>query len=459
MTRGRDGGADAPDAKQRALLAAVVAAIVAVAAAIYVGAGVGVGSGDGTRERDALAGGRGAQNGPAAPVAGGTWVASWAASPVGGEPGTETGGLAGRSVRNVVHTSVGGTSARVTLSNLYGQAPLTITHASVAVSAGAGTAAAVVDSVRPLAFAGSAGVVVPAGGEVVSDAVRVAVPRDGDVLITTYSPSASGPVTYHPHARQISYVADGEHTRDATGVPYGGQSVVWRYATALDVLSAEAEGTVVVLGDSLTDGISSTTGANRRWPDVLSDRLRAAIGDGRDVPRYSVVNAGISGNQVLADGLGRPAENPSGVNRFERDVLGRPNVRVVVVVLGINDILRTPGVADPGRIVDGLRSLVERAHGRGVKVVGATLMPFGGHRGWSEGREGVRGVVNAEVRAGRVFDAVVDFDRAVRDGYDPRRFRVEYDSGDHLHPSDRGYARMGEVFDLDVLRGGAPARL
>lgn len=457
MTPGRDGGAQVPPARQRALLAAIVAAVVAVSAAIYVG--VGVGAVDGTSERGALAGGRGAQNNPAAPASTGTWVAAWATAPVGGEPGTETTGLAGRSVRNVVHTSAGGTSARVTLSNLYGQSPLTVSHASIAVAAGPGTAAALPESLRPLTFAGSPSVVVPAGGQVLSDVVRIAVPHDGDVLITTYSPTASGPVTYHPHARQISYVADGEHTRDATGAAYTGQSTFWRYVTALDVLGNESDGTVVVLGDSLTDGITSTAGANRRWPDVLSDRLREAVAAGRDVPRYSVVNEGISGNQVLADGLGRPAENPSGVNRFERDVLGRTNVKVVVVALGINDILRHPGTADPDVVVAGLNVLVERAHARGLKVVGATLMPFRGHRGYTGAREAVRQAINAEIRAGRVFDAVVDFDAAVRDPYDPRRFRVEYDSGDHLHPSDRGFARMGEVFDLRDLRGGAPARL
>ncbi|MGC0377032.1 SGNH/GDSL hydrolase family protein [Streptomyces sp. SAI-229] len=457
MTRGRDGGPQTPPAKQRALLAAVLAAVLAVSAAIYAGAGVG--DGDGTRERGTAAGGRGARNGPAAPASTGTWAGSWATSPVGGEPGTEMTGLAGRSVRNVVHTGAGGTSARVTLSNLYGQSPLTLTHASIAVSADPDTAAALAETMRPLTFTGSPTVVIPAGGQVVSDVVRIAVPHDGDVLITTYSPTPSGPVTYHPHARQISYVADGEHTRDATGTAYTGQSTFWRYVTALDVLGDEADGTVVALGDSLTDGVTSTTGANSRWPDVLSDRLRSAVADGRDVPRYSVVNEGISGNRVLTDGLGRPAENPSGLNRFERDVLGRTNVKVVVVALGINDILRHPGAGDPDAIVAGLEELVARGHARGVKVVGATLMPFRGHRRYTDAREDVRRVINAEIRAGRVFDAVVDFDEAVRDPYDPRRLLSEYDSGDHLHPSDRGYARMAEVFDPSDLKGGAPARL
>ncbi|GAA2421839.1 GDSL-type esterase/lipase family protein [Streptomyces coeruleofuscus] len=444
MTRGRG----------YALLAGLVAAIVALSTAIY----VGVASDDGTHSRTAVTDSR-LPNNSAAPASTGTWVGTWSTSPAAAEPGTETTGMADRSVRNVVHTSVGGTSARVTLSNLYGQSPLSITQASIAIAAGSGTPAALSDTMRQLTFNGGPTVVIPPGRQVMSDAVRIVVPPDADVLITTYTPTSSGPVTYHPRARQISYVAQGDHTADATGAPYTEQSLYWRYLTALDVLSNEADGTVVVLGDSLTDGITSTVGANNRWTDVLSDRLRAEIGAGRDLPRYSVVNQGISGNRVLTDGLGRPADNPSGLNRFARDVLERTNAKVVVIDLGVNDILRNPRLADPNAILGGLRTMVGQAHARGLKVVGATLMPFGGHRGYSDAREAVRQQINAEIRAGRVFDAVVDFDQALRDPYDPRRLRADYDSGDHLHPSDKGYARMAEVFDLESLKGSAPAKL
>ncbi|CAL9455536.1 hypothetical protein SUDANB21_02538 [Streptomyces sp. enrichment culture] len=440
--------------RHAALLTAVLAAVLAMSAVIFVGV-----SADGLRGRTTPARDGGGAGNPVSPASAGTWVTAWAAPPGGGEPGTETTGLAGRSVRNVVRTTAGGTRARVTLSNLYGRAPLTLTHASIAVSAGPDTAAALAGTMRPLTFAGNPSVVVPAGGQVVSDAVRVLIPRDAHVLISVYSPAPSGPVTYHRHARQISWVAEGEHTRDATGAPYGGQTTVWRYVTALDVLSDDSEGTVVVLGDSLTDGISASMGADARWPDVLSDRLRAALASGRDLPRYSVVNAGLSGNRILADGPGRPPRNPSALRRFDRDVLGHANVRVVVVVLGVNDILRAPDTADPERIVGGLTALTERAHARGLKVVGATLMPYRGHRGYSSYGEDVRQRVNAEIRDGGVFDEVVDFDEAVRDAYDPRRFRAGYDSGDGLHPSDRGYARMAESFELKALKGGAPARL
>ncbi|WP_282699256.1 SGNH/GDSL hydrolase family protein [Streptomyces sp. CC219B] len=454
MTRRNAGGVGVSPTKHRALLAAVVALIVALSAGIY----IGVASGGGTAGTGTLARGSAPHN-SAAPVSTGTWVTTWSASPSGAEPGTETGGMAGRSVRNVVHTSVGGTSARVTLSNHYGQSPLTVTHATLAVAAGSDTAAAITETMRRLTFGGATTVVVPPGGQVLSDAVPVTVPPDADVLVTTYSPTASGPVTYHRHARQISYVAQGDRAEDATGAAYTEETTYWRYLTALDVLSNEADGTVVVLGDSLTDGITSTQNANRRWTDVLSERLRSALESGADLPRYSVVNQGISGNQVLADGLGRPADNESGLGRFSRDVLDRTNVKVVVIDLGVNDILRNRRLADPDAVLGGLRTMVRQAHARGLKVVGATLMPFQGHRGYTDAREGVRQAINSEIRAGRVFDAVVDFDKALRDPYNPRRLRPDYDSGDHLHPSDRGYEAMAKTFTLTNLHGSAPANL
>lgn len=211
----------------------------------------------------------------------------------------------------------------------------------------------------------------------------------------------------------------------------------WRYLTAVDVHTTTAAGTIAVIGDSLTAGTGSTLDTNSRWPDVLADRLRG---------RYGVANAGIAGNRLLRDGTGVRA-----TARFERDVLDVAGVRTVVIALGINDVQRPPQETDPQRIADGLRSLTQRAHARGLRVVGATLMPYEGYRSWTPAGDGVRERVNALIRAGGVFDHVIDFDAAARDPFRPTRLRAAYDSGDHLHLNDAGYRLLGSLVDLTAL--------
>ncbi|WP_335940316.1 SGNH/GDSL hydrolase family protein [Streptomyces sp. PTD5-9] len=357
--------------------------------------------------------GHGSGAGAAAPAAvpadaDGSWFGTWSAAPVAGATGARRGGArSSRTVHNVVHTSVGGDAARITLSNLFGTRPLLVDRAAV--------------DARPVTFHGAASVAIAAGGQVVSDPVAVPVAADSDLVVTVRAPTAEGPVTAHPRSHQTSYVEeDGRRVR-RTGD--------WLHLTAVDVHNATAAGTIAVIGDSLTAGTGSTTDANSRWPDVLADRLHG---------RYGVVNAGIAGNRLLRDGTGVRA-----TARFDRDVLGVAGVRTVVVALGINDVQKYPQEADPRRIADALRSLTLRAHARGLRVVGATLMPYGGYPTWTPARDAVRERVNRLIRAGGIFDAVVDFDAAARDPHDPARLRPGYDSGDHLHLNDAGYRRLG----------------
>ncbi|MGW7091339.1 SGNH/GDSL hydrolase family protein [Streptomyces sp. NPDC054874] len=355
-------------------------------------------------------------------TSGGRWVATWAAAPVRAEPGTEDG-LPGRTIRNVVHTSIGGEVARITLSNLFGTGPLVVDQATV--------------NTRPVTFKGSATVTVAAGGQVISDPVVVPVAPDSDLQVGFRTPRAGGPVTYHPNTHQTSYLIDERGTWSTTH---------WRYLTAVDVRSESARGAIVAFGDSLTAGSGSTTDANARWTDVLADRLGG---------RYGVANAGIAGNRVV--GIGRGTGGQSGTDRLDRDVLAVAGARTVVVALGINDVQQHPQEADPQRIVDSLRALTDRAHARGLTVVGATLTPFEGFATWTPQRNAVRQAVNEQIRAGTVFDAYVDFDAAVRDPAAPNRILAPYDSGDHLHLNDDGYRALGDRLDLKVLdRTGAP---
>ncbi len=296
---------------------------------------------------------------------------------------------------------------------------------------------------------------IPVGGHVTSDPVRLNVPAAADLLVTTYSPEPSGPVTYHPWARQTNFVADGDRTEDVAGAAYDRLSPYWRYLTGVDVWSDDVQGAVAVIGDSITDGITSSPGANRRWTDFLAERLRTE----RDAPHYSVLNSGISGNRILVDGARfSPNNGPSALHRMHR-VLTHAGVKAVIIELGINDILKRPHQTDPQAILAGLRQLTQLAHQQGIRVVGGTLMPAVGHAGWNARLEAVRRGVNQEIRSGTVFDAVVDFDAALRDPSHPGRLRKTYDSGGHLHPSDNGYRAMAQAVDLELLKGSVAAKL
>jgi lysophospholipase L1-like esterase len=428
-----------------ALLAGLAAIVVLVSTAVFIGVGSEDGSLDGTSQgtRDS-----------ASPASSGKWVGTWSASAVAAEPNSRKG-YAKMSIRNVVHTSVGGTGARITLSNLYGTKPLVITHATIALAAAPSNPTAATGTMRSLTFGNSRSVSIPPGRTATSDAVRLNVPHAADLLVTTYSPRPSGPVTYHPYARQTSYVGLGDKSEETSGTAFTQQCPYWRYLTAVDVWSSETHGAVAVLGDSITDGITSSPGANRRWTDFLAERMRTE----RQAPRYSVLNGGISGNRVLVDGSRySPNNGPSGLTRMQRDVLDRTGVKAVVIEMGLNDIIKPPRQRDAGKIVDGLRQLVKAAHARGLRVVGGTLTPFGGHRGFRPHLEATRQQVNEQIRSGKVYDAVVDFDAALRDPANPDRLRPAYDSGDHLHPSDNGYRAMAEALDLKLLKGSSPAR-
>ncbi|MEU1086152.1 SGNH/GDSL hydrolase family protein [Streptomyces sp. NPDC005576] len=351
--------------------------------------------------------------------AGGRWVATWTGAPVRAAPAL-THDPAGTTVRNSVHSSTGGGAARITLSNLFGTGALVVDRARV--------------NSRPVTFGGTGKVTVPAGGEVVSDTVRTRIAADADLVVSFRTPLTGGHITQHPAALQTSYLVDARTTRPIDE---------WRYLTAVDVFSTAASGTVVAFGDSLTAGSGSTPDADRRWPDLLSDRLKGSWG---------VANQGISGNRLLSDGRGGIA----GTTRFDRDVLGVTGVRTVIVALGINDAQTAGRGLDPERIVDALRRLTGQAHARGVRVIGVTLTPFEGIGSFTPSREAIRQRVNEEIRAGGVFDAYVDFDEVVRDPAVPERIRADYDSGDHLHFNDRGYQALADSIDLGLLTGGHP---
>ncbi len=359
---------------------------------------------------------------PAAPAhSAGRWLATWAAAPVNGALESDRGTHpALRTIRNVVHTSIGGDAARITLSNLFGTHPLLIDRVTVNAS--------------PVTFRGAPSATVGAGGQIVSDPVLVPVAADSDLVVTLRTPTARGPVTVHPNSHQTSFTEDPQGVRRTTD---------WRYLTSVDVRSKNAAGTLVAFGDSLTAGSGSTTDTNNRWPDVLADRLHG---------RYAVVNQGIGGNRILLSGIG-----PRALDRFDRDVLSVTGAKTVVIALGINDIQAFPRETDPARITDALRTLTERAHARGLRVIGTTLMPYEGYRNWTPAQNVVHAQVNATIRAGGIFDEVLDFENAVRDPAHPDRLLPAYDSGDHVHLNNAGYQLLGSLPDVTELLRARPS--
>ncbi|WP_053761870.1 SGNH/GDSL hydrolase family protein [Streptomyces sp. AS58] len=348
-------------------------------------------------------------------------------------------GTADRSYRLVVRTSAGGDGLRVRLSNAFGDRPVTFgsVHAGVRLTG----AELVPGSNRPLTFGGARSVTVPAGATVRSDPLPGKVPAGTDLVVSLHTPDAAGPATGHGMAMQTSYAARGDHAAEESAAAWTDTIGSWFYLDAVTVRTSATTGAVVALGDSITDGWQSSTDLNRRWPDYLARRLRAA--DGTSVK--GVANEGISGNKVLADGAGQSA-----LNRLERDVLSHPGVRTVFLFEGVNDIKAHTGVT-AGDLIAGYRQIVDRAHKAGKCVVGATVGPFKGWSEWDPAAEAVRQEVNAFVRDSGEFDAVADFDRILRSPYDQERILPFFDNGDHLHPNDKGMQALADAVDVEAL--------
>lgn len=372
------------------------------------------------------------------------WVATWAtamAVPVSGQP---LAGFTDVTLRQRIHVSIGGDIVRLRLTNRYGRAPLVVRSVNLA-RPGAAPGELDPASVTPVTFAGSADVTVPAGAELVSDPVRISVPDDGDLLASFYLPGPTGPATHHRTAHSTGYVASGDHAADPTVAAFGDRTTSFWFLDGLDVRTRVA-GAVVFLGDSITDGDRSTMDADHRWPDYLADRMLAAPRP----YRFGVVNAGIAGNRLLLDHTSFGGVNA--LARLEHDVLTQTGARTVVVFEGVNDIQNTPTQYDPQQFVLAYRQIISRCREAGLRVVGATIAPFAGWSSWTPEREAVRVAVNRWIRGSGEFDAVLDFDAVLRDPAQPQRLLPAYDSGDHLHPGDAGYAAMAAAVDLRLLR-------
>jgi lysophospholipase L1-like esterase len=388
----------------------------------------------------------------------GDWIGTWSASPQpdwGADFFAPVGiprSLRDQTIRQIARVSIGGERVRVEFSNEYGSEPMTIGAARIALAGVDGAIDPATD--HELTFDGEASVTIPPGAPIWSDPVDLSVEALGSVAVSLYLPEVTPTTTWHNDGRQTAWIGAG----DQTAAPTVEASATTNSRIFLSGIMVDADPgarAVVLFGDSITDGDSSTPNENRRWPDVLAERI---VASGAEV---AVLNEGISGARVLRDRMGENA-----LARFDRDVLSHPNADTVVVMMGINDIgwpdspLVPAGEAAPSAedIITGYEQLIARAHAHDFKIIGATLTPFentfaGGPLSdyYNVEKEAKRQAVNEWIRNGGGFDAVIDFDALAADPANPSHIKAEFDSGDHLHPNDAGYEAMAKAVDLGLL--------
>ncbi len=373
------------------------------------------------------------------------WVGTWSTALQLVEPHNmpPEPGLSYNTLRQVVRISIGGDSIRVRLSNEFGHSRIEIGGANIAISQGDG--AVDTSTIKKLTFTKSENIVIEPGSTITSDPVQFRIKPRSDIAITIYFGETPADVTGHPGSRTTSYIAEGNHLTESV-LTEAAKADRWYIINGIDVKAPEESGVIVVIGNSITDGRGSGTNKQNRWPDILAERLLNNSGT-RDV---AVLNHGIGGNCVL-----RPCLGPSALERFERDVLNVTGIKWLIIFEGINDIGQTPDsvtaltVAD--KLIKAYKLMTEKAHSAGIKVYGATILPFKGSFYYTSFREEARKKVNDWIRNNKDFDAVIDFDIIMRDTEEPLSLKPGTHTGDFLHPNETGYKIMGESIDLKLF--------
>lgn len=388
------------------------------------------------------------------------WVDTWVSMPQLTEPSNLPPApfnqpnleFADTTLRQTVHISVGGRFFRLRISNAFGGTALPITAVSIALPAGgtAGVSAIQPSTVRAVTFDGNASVTIPVGSQAVSDPLDFPLPALSNLTVNLFlaQGQASNEITSHPGSRTTTYLVNGNHLDDPD-LPGAASVEHWYFISGVEAWSRPNTAAAVMLGDSLTDGRGSTTDGNDRWPDQLLARLQADPA----TTRVAIVNQAAGGNRVLNDGLG-----PNAIGRIDRDVLAQSGVKWLLVFEGVNDI-GTAEATDAAQkqvtdeLIAAYQQIITRAHALGIRVYGATITPFGGN-GYDDPqglREASRQAVNTWIRTSHRFDAVVDFDKAVRDPADPRRLLPAFDVGDHLHMNPSGYKAIADAVPAELF--------
>jgi lysophospholipase L1-like esterase len=385
--------------------------------------------------------------------AAGTWVTAWGTS----QNGLGTTTVTNATVRMIARATVSGDAVRVRFDNTFGTSALEIGRAYAGIRVQGATLATA--SNRQLYFNKSAKVTVPAAGSVQSDPVPMNVLAQQDLAVSFYIPQANVRPSQHSGAQVTSYMSangSGDLAAEEMGKPFTGTTTSMFWLKAIDVSSSRSTGSVVAFGDSITDGTCSTLDAHDRWEDWLAVRLALDSADGgRREAHKAIVNEGIGGNTITRENLQPPPDSPPGLERLERDVLSHHGVTHVILFMGTNDIRRG---ASASQVIAGTQEIIKRVQGRGVKIVGVTIIPrhnrppVGDNTGWNPAKTQVRNEVNQWIRTRAAFDAVIDFDKVVRDPENPDLIYPPFDCGDGIHPSPRGYYEMGRSLPLGLFR-------
>ena len=372
-------------------------------------------------------------------VASDEWVGTWAASP---QSSSTT--FSQQTLRQIVHTTISGSPARVQLSNAFGTQAVTIADVHIAQRDSGSSVVASTD--KTVTFGGQSSTTIAVGDVAISDSVSFTVTALTDVAISIYLPQGTGPATSHSLGLQTNYVASGDVSGDATLTnPATNQS--YYFLANLDVVNPAAVGAVVTLGASITDGYQSTADGNVRWPNDLATRL---VSSGLTV---GVLNQGISGNQLLVDGSGQSA-----LHRFSRDVLSQPGVKWVIFSDDpINDLGDNNPPPTSAQLIAGITQLITSAHQNGIQFLCSTLTPYQGAGYWTAQGETEREAINAFIRGpDSGCDGIVDQDTATHNPSMPTEYLPAYDSGDHLHPNNAGYQAIANAVNLAFFDAGAP---
>jgi lysophospholipase L1-like esterase len=386
-----------------------------------------------------------------APDKAGQWVGTWAAAP---SFLINSNGLFANdtTIREIVHVSDGGDSVRVVLSNELSTLTQRLLIGGVSVAPTDGNGNINPSEAVNLTFSGKSAAAISPQAELVSDPVDLHLPAGSDLAISIYVPGQKiDTLTYHELAQQNNFMAPGNDI-SAGSLPGATTVTEWYFLKGVEVQKSADAAAIVCLGDSITDGFRSTISANDRWPNILFDRLQ----EHADKKKLSVLDLGIGGNRVLQTGVG-----PDALARFDRDVLGQPAAKYLILLEGINDIglghrtkdpLAYPPTAED--VIAGYQQIIARAHAHHIAVFGGTLLPYEGATYYSDAGEKVRQKVNAWIRTSGAFDGVFDFDVVMKDPSNPLALNPAYSSSDHLHPNDAGYKVMGDAVPLDLFKQG-----